>query len=354
MFLRGINYDVGTEFAKGNSSRPDFDETIVKKEFEIIKNELNCDAVRISGYDIERLSKASVYALEVGLQVWVSPAYIDATSEEALKYLVDCAKAAESLRKKYGNVIFVTGCEYSLFLNGFIKGENVYERLAKMFSPLSIVLSVLGLKNKFHTRLNNFLAEATSNIRMHFKGELTYSSGTWEKIDWRLFDMVGIDHYRASYNKKTYLKELHGYFKYGKPVAVLEFGCCSYKGAAEKGGSGFMIAGVKDQVPYIKGNHVRDESVQAGYIIEVLDLLQTEKIYGAFVYTFVNPGHKPNPDPHYDLDMASYAIVKPLDPTDENSYKGLPWIPKESFYGLGKYYKNMDKYFPSEWKSGIF
>jgi len=52
MFLRGINYDVGTEFVKGHLSRPDFDETIVRKEIEIIKNKLNYDAVRISGYEL--------------------------------------------------------------------------------------------------------------------------------------------------------------------------------------------------------------------------------------------------------------------------------------------------------------
>lgn len=343
MFLRGINYDVGTEFVKGHLSRPDFDETIARKEIEIIKNELNCDAVRISGYDVERLSKASSYALEVGLQVWISPAFINAPCEEVMEYLIECAKAAEVLRKKYDNVIFVTGCEYSLFLKGFFNGETLQDRLGKMFNPLGIILSILGLRNKIYTRLNSFLAEATTQIRIHFGGKLTYASGTWERIDWRLFDFVGIDHYRASFNKKTYTKQLRGYSMYGKPVAVLEFGCCTYKGAAEKGAGGFMILGLKDGAPCIKGNYVRDETVQADYIIEVLDLLKPEKIYGAFVFTFVMPSSKFNPDPKHDIDMASFGIVKPFDSASGNSYKGMPWLPKESYYRLGKYYKDMEK-----------
>ena len=116
MFLPGINYDVGTEFKKGKLSRPGFDESIIKKEIEVIKDQLNCDLIRISGYDVQRLSKASEFALELGLQVWFSPAYIDSTKEEAKDYLIECSKAAEKLRQKYENIIFISGCEYSLFL----------------------------------------------------------------------------------------------------------------------------------------------------------------------------------------------------------------------------------------------
>lgn len=102
MFLKGINYDVGTYFRKGKLSRPDFIEADIKKEIEIIRHELHCDTVRISGYDIHRLIMASGYALEQGLQVWLSPACIDVTSEEALIHLTDCAKAAEKLRLYHG------------------------------------------------------------------------------------------------------------------------------------------------------------------------------------------------------------------------------------------------------------
>ncbi|HTK20833.1 MAG TPA: hypothetical protein VL442_15020, partial [Mucilaginibacter sp.] len=205
MFLRGINYDVGTPFRKDELSRPEFDEAAVKKEMEIIKNDLHCNAVRISGYDIRRLSKAAALALEQGLQVYFSPAYIDATTDQALEYLTNCSIAAEKLRSNYNDIVFVVGCEYSLFLKGFIKGDTIYQRMETMFSPLGIILNILGLRNSVYKKLNKFLKEAGIRIRSHFKGQLTYASGTWENIDWSIFDIVGIDHYRASYNKAFYV-----------------------------------------------------------------------------------------------------------------------------------------------------
>lgn len=340
MFLRGINYDIGTEFVKGQLSRPEFDESIIKNEIGVIKNVLNCDAIRISGYDIKRLIRASEFALKEGLQVWFSPAFLNAEPEEAKEYLKECAEAAETLRKKYDHLIFIAGCEYSVFLKGFIRGDNIRKRLATLFNPAGILFNMLGLRKKVYASLNIFLKETTKEIKTIFKGKITYASGIWEKIDWSLFDYVGIDHYRASYNKSSYIKQLRNYKKYDKPVVVLEFGCCTYRGAAEKGGAGWMIVGVKDGRPYIMGNYQRNESVQADYIIEVLDILISKKIYGAFVFTFVNPVYKFNSDPEYDLDMASYGIVKSLETGAEKTYKGLPWLPKESFYRLADYYKD--------------
>jgi hypothetical protein len=339
MFLKGINYDVGSYFRKGKLSRPDFIEGDIKKEIEIIRHDLHCDAVRISGYDIQRLTKASEFALEQGLQVWLSPACIDATMEEALIYLKDCAKAAEQLRLKYPDLILVIGCEYSLYLKGFLKGETLYDRLKRMFNPFGIFLNITGLRNNVYRRLNIFLEKMVRNIRLEFLGQLTYASGTWEKINWELFDMIGIDHYRASYNKSNYSKQIAAYYKFEKPVCLLEFGCCTYKGAEDKGGAGWAITEFRNGRMIIKGQPVRDEDVQSEYIIDLLDIFRSEQVYAAFVFTFINPRYKFNTNPLYDLDMASYGIVKPVDETNQDSYKGLPWIPKKAFYGLAEYYK---------------
>ncbi len=142
MLLRGINYDVGTLYRKGDLSRPDFDESIIREEISIIKNDLNCDAIKITGFDINRLIKASEFALEQGLQVWLTPSYVDAKQEEATSYLVDCAIAAEKLRLIFGEVIFVLGFESSLFLKGFVKGDTVYDRLDAMFKPVNLILNL--------------------------------------------------------------------------------------------------------------------------------------------------------------------------------------------------------------------
>jgi hypothetical protein len=340
MFLRGINYDVGTPFRKDELSRPEFDESAVKKEMEVIKNDLHCNAVRISGYDIQRLSKAAEFALQQGLQVYLSPAYIDAATEQALEYLTNCSMAAEKLRSHYKDIVFVVGCEYSLFLKGFIKGDTIYQRMETMFSPWGIILNILGLRNAVYRKLNRFLKEATIRIGLHFKGQLSYASGTWEKIDWSIFDIVGIDHYRASYNKAFYVKQLQGYYKFNKPVVNMEFGCCAYRGAEEKGPSGWAITEIVEGKRVIIGEYIRDENVQAKYITDLLDVYKQEKLLGVFVFTFSNPMYRYNDDPKLDLDMASYGIVKPIDDI-QNGYNGLPWVPKDTFNKISDYYAGL-------------
>jgi hypothetical protein len=341
MFLKGINYDVGSYFRKGKLSRPDFIEADIRKEIEIIRHDLHCNAIRISGFDIARLIKASEFALEEGLQVWLSPACIDLTREEALRHLTECAREAEQLRLKYPGLILVVGCEYSLFLKGFLKGETIYDRLKRMFNPFGIFLNIAGLRQGMYRKLNLFLGEMVQKIRHEYSGQLAYASGTWENINWDIFDYVGIDHYRASYNKANYSKQIAAYYKFNKPVCLLEFGCCAYKGAEDKGGAAWAITEFRDGKLMIKGKPVRDEDIQSDYILDLLNIFKSEKVFAAFVFTFINPRYKFNPDPLYDLDMASYGIVKPLDNANPDSYKGLPWIPKKAFYSLAEFYKGM-------------
>jgi hypothetical protein len=334
--LRGINYDIGTAFRKGELSRPDFDEEVIQKEISIIKNELHCNAIKISGHDVERLTKASTFALQEGLQVWLTPSCIDAAQPDAIKHLADCAVAAEKLREQYGNIIMVLGFESSLFLGGFVKGETIYQRMKQMFTPWSLLLNALNIRNT-NRKLNAFLKEAATQVKKYFKGQITYASGTWEHVDWDLFDFVGIDHYRAAYNKNSFEKELANYYKFNKPVVEFEFGCCAYKGADDKGPMGWAITEHVDGQQVIKGNFIRDENVQANYITDLLDIFERAQLHGAFVFTFVNPVFKHTSDPLHDLDLASYGIVKPVD--DQKSYyKGLAWTPKEAFYKLAAYY----------------
>lgn len=62
MTYKGINYDTGTRTINGRLTRYIFDLTIVSKELDIIKNELHCNVIRISGVDIERMVSASEIA----------------------------------------------------------------------------------------------------------------------------------------------------------------------------------------------------------------------------------------------------------------------------------------------------
>ena len=57
MKCKGINYDIGTRTLTGGLTRPVFDIDIVTREIEIIQSELHCNAIRISGLDIDRICR---------------------------------------------------------------------------------------------------------------------------------------------------------------------------------------------------------------------------------------------------------------------------------------------------------
>lgn len=182
MNRKGINYDIGT-FTRGkeSSSRDIFDPAIVQREMEIIKNDLHCNAVRISGQDIGRLTAASEYALQQGLEVWFSPAFVDANEQEMLPYFTECAKAAEKLRLLSPKIVFIVGCELTFFMKGLVDGDTAFDRINTFMKPWRLLKSTL-LKGSFNKRLNAFLSKATTVVRAHFHGQLTYSSGSWEDV----------------------------------------------------------------------------------------------------------------------------------------------------------------------------
>ena len=75
-------------------------------------------------------------------------------------------------------------------------------------------------------------------VRSRFGGPITYASGMWEPVDWSAFDIVSCDACRDEHNVATFHAELRKLGIHGKPVAITEFGCCAYAGAAAKGGMG--------------------------------------------------------------------------------------------------------------------
>jgi hypothetical protein len=118
----------------------------------------------------------------------------------------------------------------------------------------------------------------------------------------------------------------------------MEFGCCTYQGAEDKGGIGWAIVDWKKAPPELKGNYLRDEETQAGYLLELLEIFEAERLFAAFAFTFILENYVYNPDARYDLDMASYGLVKPVANNSQGRGKDLPWLPKQSFYKLGSYY----------------
>lgn len=317
---KGVNFDTDR-----TTWRPEF----VRNEMRTIARDLHANAVLILGHEQERLVEAAELAADEGLAVWIEARRFDAGPDETLTFLEGVARDAERLRGDGAEVGLSVGVELTLFLAGLVPGDDWQQRGQALGS---------ADPDDYNPRLNRFLADAVDAVRAIFDGQLTYSSGPWERIDWEPFDIVGVDLYRDASNRATYVDELRRYLGHGKPVFVTEFGCCTFDGAADRGGEGFMEILDGDV-----SDLVRDEAEQATEIGELLDVYAAEGVHGAFVYDFVMPDNTYSPDPLQDLDMTGFTLVKCFSedtaarPDDAYERTGH-FEPKQSFRAVARRY----------------
>ncbi len=327
---KGINYDTGF-CPGGENSRPHFDASVVAGEMRVIARELHCTAVRISGGEPARLSVAGELAAAEGLEVWFAPFPCEMTTDELTPLFADCADRAEHLRRSGAKVVLVTGCELTLFGAGFLPGGTVYERIQGLQSHGPRLYAAFA---RLPGKLNGFLAATAESARSRFAGPLTYASGMWEPVDWSLFDIVATDAYRDANNAGTFRSELRKRLQHGKPLAVTEFGCCAYAGAADRGGMGWAIIDASTDPARLDGDYVRDESEQVRYLEELTAIFAEEGVDLAFWFTFAGYPLAHDPEPRRDLDMASYGVVRMLPGGPGTGYDGLGWEPKLAFRAL--------------------
>jgi len=341
MRRKGVCYDVG-RVMQGRNWRPDFDPKVVHRELEIIKNDLHCNAVRLQGLDLDRLVVAAEDALQQGLEVWFSPEMWDRDQEETRAHVVKGARRAEELRLRWPDrLVFSVGSEVTLFTQGFLPGTNVLERLAH-----PTLLETLR-SGKHNPPLNAFLAATTSQVREVFRGPVTYASVGLETVDWAPFDIVGVDLYREKRMRDFYPRLIERYKAFGKPVANMEFGCCTFKGAEALGGRGWDIIDWSTRPPQLKGEYVYDQTTQAREVADLLRVNDAAGVDATFVFTFVEPGAALQDEVErqmarelkFDPDIVRYSLVKTFpDGGHGSTYPDLPWEPKESFRAVADYY----------------
>jgi hypothetical protein len=327
---KGINYDTG--FCPGGvNSREHFDAGAVRSEMRVIAQELRCTAVRISGGDPTRLSVAGELAAAEGLEVWFAPFPCELTTGQLAPLFADCADRAEQLRRSGANVVLVMGCELTLFGAGFLPGGTFYERIQRLKSRGPRLYAAFA---RLPGKLNGFLAATAEAARSRFAGPLTYASGMWEPVDWGPFDIAATDAYRDAGNAGTFRSALRKQLRHGKPLAITEFGCCGYAGAADRGGMGWAIIDDSADPPRLDADYVRDETEQVRYLAELNAIFAEEGVDLAFWFTFAAYSLAHDPDPRRDLDMASYGVVKMLPGGPGTGYHGLGWEPKLAFSAL--------------------
>jgi len=346
MNYRGVVYDVGLRFTAGMPySVENFDPGLVAYDISTIATELHCNAIRIEGEDVERLVTASRIAHTAGLTVFFNPWKMNVPIAELPSYFAQAASAAEQLRGEGADIIFVAGCEMSLFNEGIFAGSTVTERIRGVIDLSAAAQSndheLISVKSAM---LNDALKRIVAGVREEFKGKVTYSAGMWEKVDWNLFDIVGVDHYRSSETAEQYVKALDHY-RLDKPLFVMEVGSCAYEGAGQLGGGGFLLLeGTNpDGTGIFKDGIVptRSELEQADYVEEQLQLLTDADVDGVFIYVFSFPIF-PRGEGARDFDMMSFSLVK-THPKDHPNGQGIPpWERKEAFHRIAEIYRRLD------------
>lgn len=349
MRIKGVCYDTG--IVMGVNWRPQFDRRIVGRELEIIHRDLHCNAVRLGGHSLSRLTYAAEAALSEGLDVWLSPQLWNRTAAQSAGYLTRAAEMLERLRQQWPDkVVLSVGWEITLFEKGIVPGRSIVRRLR---SPdlLPIVKS-----GQHKAKVNAYLSELVATVRKVYRGPITYASLVWEGVDWTPFDFVGVDHYRSTSIEDRYLAMLGPALATKKPVVITEFG---YEAMAKGPMSeGFLdSAGLKPSIidirsqllhqlpvigrfvrPHLREPQVRDEAYQARKLVEQLGILDTAGVEGGFVSTFISQITPYAPDPLHDLDMASASLVSYLEHGHGSTYPDMPWEPKLAFKAVADFY----------------
>lgn len=340
--IRGVIYDAGTVFGRGQrTTRRHLDERVMRRELEVIRDELNATHVRVVASDPARLDTVALAVAEAGLGLWYSPAVFDYDPEETTRMTVAMAGHAEALRRRVGEqVTFVAGSEATLFVRGLVPGKRLTDRFARLKADPSLL---------HRGDLARYLTALTAELRPVFRGPLTYASLSFEQPDWRSFDIVGVDHYRDDRVKDRYLEMLEPHLATGLPVVVSEVGMRTYAGASASGALGF---GITDTTSFVlhqlfgrlvrvrnKPGYVRDEAGQANELNETLSLLEGSAVAGWFLASFSTPDTFYDEDPRYDRDMDGMSLVKGLpDRMESERWPGEGFDAKAAFDVVAAHY----------------
>lgn len=194
MRAKGITYDTGF-IRDGAISRERFDPELTKRELRIIRDDLHCNAVRITGGSPERLEQAATFAADLGFEVWFSPYPLELTADQMLPLFADCAERAERLRRRGAEVVLVVGAELSLMNKGFLPGDTQADRVELLLHQRDCLRERL---DEASARANDCLGKAVTLVRERFGGRITYAAIPLERVDWAPFEIVSVDLYRSA------------------------------------------------------------------------------------------------------------------------------------------------------------
>lgn len=196
--------------------------------------------------------------------------------------------------------------------------------------------------------MREFLRRAVETVRARFGGTVSYASLPLEGVDWTAFDIIASDAvYRSAATAANFRELVRAYVALGraqgKPVAVTESGCMTFRGAADSASDIHSLVewGEDGRPKRLKGEYGRDETEQADDLRDLLAIFDSEGVDAAFIYTFARYDLPHRSDPGADLDVVSCGVVKVFDPASGERgqrYPDMPWEPKAAFDVVSELY----------------
>ncbi|MGB3328363.1 MAG: hypothetical protein WBA46_05360, partial [Thermomicrobiales bacterium] len=321
----GIKYDLGAELARHELSRPASHERFYRDELTAIRDQLHCTQVDLHGSDPDQLVAGLVVAADLGFDIHLQTRLNFLPLADMRDRLAAVAIEADRVRRAGIPVVLDVGCEYLLFADGLIEGDDFNEKLAAIEAGAVDWDVTIG-------RFVRLLSGLAETARTHFGGAISYSDTPDMTGAWDPFDIIGIDHYLSAESRDSYVRTIDTLATMGKPVWIKEFGSSAWRGAAEAGGMAWNILDDTTDPPQIAAGIERDEAAQADAILDTLALIGQSQAERAYLYEFITTGSPRHPDPRYDYDLTGYGIVSTWGEDDERFYDTTGfWEPKEAF-----------------------
>ncbi|MGI5186161.1 abortive infection protein [Dactylosporangium sp. CA-152071] len=315
----------------------------MKDEVRAIKEGMNSNSITIFGTDFDRMRETVAEAADLGLHIWLQPRLVDRPQAETLEHLAEGARLAESFRRQGADIHYSIGCVHTVQTPGIVPGDQYHVRMGNLYAGQADhhFFSPTGTHDpdEARARLNVFLKRAAEVARRNFGGELIYSAGPFEDVDWSIVDYVGLTYYYSVHeNREGYERELFAYHRWGKPVVISEYGSPAYVGAAERGLMAFDVADRTRQPAVIFDGYVRNEQAQADFHRRMLAMFEDLGIHSVGIAEFIHPTHPHSEDPRYDLDIASWALTRTVRENFSDWASPYRWEPKEAYFAIGEYF----------------
>lgn len=324
----GMNYDLGAELSRGELTRPASDEQFYRNELTAIRDQLHCQSVGLYGSVPDQLIAGLNIAADLGFDIRLQNRFNFLPETEMVDRLLAVAHEAERVRLDGIPIVLDVGCEYLIFADGLLPGDDIFEKIDAINAGSVDWVDVFQ-------RYAEMLALLADSARSVFGGRLTYSDTPGDPVLWEAFDIIGIDHYISSETIDTYVETIDALAATGKPVWVNEFGSPPWRGASAAGGMAWDIVDYEAMPPQIIDGIVRDEDEQARVILETLGLIERSQAERAYLYEFITVGSTRSDDPRYDYDLTGYGIVSLWGADSDLPYETTGfWEPKVAFHEL--------------------